>query len=74
MAYRIRSTRQARVGVGVDRSATLNDTVTRNLINRKAVNPDLVICIQTDSVSKRFQSLSQRGVVARSWLGRTTSS
>jgi len=48
--------------VAVDRLATLQDIVARDLIKRKGVNPDLVTYIQTGSVSNSVQSLSQGSV------------
>jgi NitT/TauT family transport system substrate-binding protein len=50
--------------VAVDRLATLQDIVARDLIKRKGVNPDLVTYIQTGSVSNSVQSLSQGSVAA----------
>jgi NitT/TauT family transport system substrate-binding protein len=50
--------------VAVDRLATLQDIVARDLIKRKGVNPDLVTYIQTGSVSNSVQSLQQGNVAA----------
>ena len=50
--------------VAVDRLATLQDIVARDLIRRKGVNPDQVTYIQTGSVSNSVQSLSQGNVAA----------
>jgi len=50
--------------VAVDRLATLQDIVARDLIKRKGVNPDQVTYIQTGSVSNSVQSLSQGSVAA----------
>jgi len=50
--------------VAVDRLATLQDIVARDLIKRKGVNPDQVTFIQTGSVSNNVQSLSQGSVAA----------
>jgi NitT/TauT family transport system substrate-binding protein len=50
--------------VAVDRLATLQDIVARDLIRRKGVNPDQVTYIQTGSVSNSVQSLSQGSVAA----------
>jgi ABC-type nitrate/sulfonate/bicarbonate transport system substrate-binding protein len=50
--------------VAVDRLATLQDIVARDLIKRKGVNPDQVTYIQTGSVSNSVQALSQRSVAA----------
>lgn len=50
--------------VAVDRLATLQDIVARDLIKRKGVNPEQVTYIQTGSVSNSVQSLSQRSVAA----------
>jgi NitT/TauT family transport system substrate-binding protein len=50
--------------VAVDRLATLQDIVARDLIKRKGINPDLVTYIQTGSVSNSVQSLSQGSVAA----------
>jgi NitT/TauT family transport system substrate-binding protein len=50
--------------VAVDRLATLQDIVARDLVRRKGVNPDLVTFIQTGSVSNSVQSLSQGSVAA----------
>lgn len=50
--------------VAVDRLATLQDIVARDLIKRKGVNPDLITYIQTGSVSNSVQSLSQGSVAA----------
>jgi len=50
--------------VAVDRLATLQDIVARDLIKRKGVNPDLVTYIQTGSVSNSVQALSQGSVAA----------
>jgi NitT/TauT family transport system substrate-binding protein len=50
--------------VAVDRLATLQDIVARDLIKRKGVNPDLITYIQTGSVSNSVQSLQQGSVAA----------
>jgi NitT/TauT family transport system substrate-binding protein len=50
--------------VAVDRLATLQDIVARDLIKRKGVNPDQVTYLQTGSVSNSVQSLSQGSVAA----------
>ena len=50
--------------VAVDRLATLQDIVARDLVKRKGVNPDQVTFIQTGSVSNSVQSLSQGSVAA----------
>lgn len=50
--------------VAVDRLATLQDIVARDLVRRKGVNPDRVTFIQTGSVSNSVQSLSQGSVAA----------
>jgi len=50
--------------VAVDRLATLQDIVARDLIKRKGVNPDQVAYLQTGSVSNSVQSLSQGSVAA----------
>lgn len=50
--------------VAVDRLATLQDIVGRDLIKRKGVNPDQVTYIQTGSVSNSVQSLTQGSVAA----------
>ncbi len=50
--------------VAVDRLATLQDIVTRDLVKKKGVNPDQVTFIQTGSVSNSVQSLSQGTVAA----------
>jgi len=50
--------------VAVDRLATLQDIVARDLIKRKGVNPEHVTFIQTGSVSNSVQSLSQGSVAA----------
>jgi ABC-type nitrate/sulfonate/bicarbonate transport system substrate-binding protein len=50
--------------IAVDRLATLQDIVARDLIKRKGVNPDQVTFIQTGSVSNSVQSLSQGSVAA----------
>jgi len=50
--------------VAVDRLATLQEIVGRDLLKRKGVNPDLVTFIQTGSVSNSVQSLSQGSVAA----------
>jgi NitT/TauT family transport system substrate-binding protein len=50
--------------VAVDRLATLQDIVARDLIKRKGVNPDSVTYVQTGSVSNSVQSLSQGNVAA----------
>ena len=50
--------------VAVDRLATLQDIVARDLIKRKGVNPDLVTYIQTGSVTNSVLSLGQGSVAA----------
>ena len=50
--------------VAVDRLATLQDIVARDLVRRKGVNPERVTFIQTGSVSNSVQSLSQGSVAA----------
>jgi NitT/TauT family transport system substrate-binding protein len=50
--------------VAVDRLATLQDIVGRDLVKRKGVNPEQVTFIQTGSVSNSVQSLSQGTVAA----------
>jgi len=50
--------------VAVDRLATLQEIVARDLIKRKGVNPDLVTYIQSGSVSNSVQSLAQGSVAA----------
>jgi NitT/TauT family transport system substrate-binding protein len=50
--------------VAVDRLATLQDIVARDLIKRKGVNPDLVTYVQTGSVSNSVQTLTQGQVAA----------
>ena len=50
--------------VAVDRLATLQDIVARDLVKRKGVNPEKVTFIQTGSVSNSVQALSQRSVAA----------
>ena len=50
--------------VAVDRLATLQDIVARDLIKRKGVNPEKVTFIQTGSVSNSVQALSQGSVAA----------
>jgi NitT/TauT family transport system substrate-binding protein len=50
--------------VAVDRLATLQDIVARDLVRRKGINPDQVTFIQTGSVSNSVQSLSQGHVAA----------
>ncbi|HEY7557331.1 MAG TPA: ABC transporter substrate-binding protein [Candidatus Binatia bacterium] len=50
--------------LAVDRLATLQEIVGRDLIKRKGVNPDHVTYIQTGSVSNSVQSLSQGSVAA----------
>jgi ABC-type nitrate/sulfonate/bicarbonate transport system substrate-binding protein len=50
--------------VAVDRLATLQDIVARDLFKRKGVNPDQVTFVQTGSVSNSVQSLSQGSVAA----------
>ena len=50
--------------VAVDRLATLQDIVARDLIKRKGVNPDLVTYIQTGSVSNSVQALAGGSVAA----------
>ena len=50
--------------VAVDRLATLQDIVARDLVKRKGLNPEKVTFIQTGSVSNSVQSLSQGSVAA----------
>jgi NitT/TauT family transport system substrate-binding protein len=50
--------------IAVDRLATLQDIVARDLVKRKGVNPDQVTFIQTGSVSNSVQALSQGSVAA----------
>lgn len=50
--------------VAVDRLATLQDIVARDLIKRKGVNPDHITYIQTGSVSNSVQSLVGGSVAA----------
>jgi NitT/TauT family transport system substrate-binding protein len=50
--------------VAVDRLATLQEIVARDLIKRKGVNPDQVTYIQSGSVSNSVQSLGQGSVAA----------
>lgn len=50
--------------VAVDRLATLQDIVARDLVKKKGVNPEQVTFIQTGSVSNSVQSLSQGTVSA----------
>jgi ABC-type nitrate/sulfonate/bicarbonate transport system substrate-binding protein len=50
--------------VAVDRLATLQDIVGRDLVKKKGINPDQVTFIQTGSVSNSVQSLSQGTVAA----------
>ena len=50
--------------VAVDRLATLQDIVARDLIKRKGVNPDQVTYIQTGSVSNNVQALAGGSVSA----------
>jgi NitT/TauT family transport system substrate-binding protein len=50
--------------VAVDRLATLQDIVARDLIKRKGVNPDSLTYVQTGSVSNSVQSLTQGNVAA----------
>ena len=50
--------------VAVDRLATLQDIVARDLVKKKGVNPEQVTFIQTGSVSNSVQSLSQGTVAA----------
>jgi NitT/TauT family transport system substrate-binding protein len=50
--------------VAVDRLATLQDIVARDLVKRKGVNPEQVTFVQTGSVSNSVQSLSQGNVAA----------
>src|SRR5512145_2594597 len=50
--------------VAVDRLATLQEIVGRDLVRRKGVNPEQVTYIQTGSVSNSVQSLSQGSVAA----------
>jgi NitT/TauT family transport system substrate-binding protein len=50
--------------VAVDRLATLQDIVARDLVKKKGVNPEQVTFIQTGSVSNSVQSLNQGTVAA----------
>jgi NitT/TauT family transport system substrate-binding protein len=50
--------------VAVDRLATLQDIVARDLVKRKGVNPERVTFVQTGSVSNSVLSLSQGSVAA----------
>jgi NitT/TauT family transport system substrate-binding protein len=50
--------------VAVDRLATLQDIVARDLVKRKGVNPEQITFIQTGSVSNSVQSLAQGSVAA----------
>jgi NitT/TauT family transport system substrate-binding protein len=50
--------------VAVDRLATLQDIVARDLLKQKGVNPERVTFVQTGSVSNSVQSLSQGSVAA----------
>jgi len=50
--------------VAVDRLATQQDIVARDLVRRKGVNPDRLTFIQTGCVSNSVQSLSQGSVAA----------
>jgi NitT/TauT family transport system substrate-binding protein len=50
--------------IAVDRLATLQDIIARDLIKRKGVNPERVTFIQTGSVSNSVQALSQNSVAA----------
>ena len=50
--------------VAVDRLATLQDIVARDLIKRKGMNPEKVTFIQTGSVSNSVQALSQGSAAA----------
>lgn len=50
--------------VAVDRLATLQDIVARDLVKRKGVNPEKITFIQTGSVSNSVQSLAQGSVAA----------
>ncbi|HSE86376.1 MAG TPA: ABC transporter substrate-binding protein [Candidatus Binatia bacterium] len=50
--------------VAVDRLATLQDIVARDLVKKKGINPEQVTFIQTGSVSNSVQSLSQGTVAA----------
>ena len=50
--------------VAVDRLATLQDIVARDLVKRKGVNPERVTFVQTGSVSNSVQALSQGSVAA----------
>ena len=50
--------------VAVDRLATLQDIIARDLIKRKGVSPERVTFVQTGSVSNSVQSLSQNSVAA----------
>jgi NitT/TauT family transport system substrate-binding protein len=50
--------------VAVDRLATLQDIIARDLIKRKGVNPERVTFIQTGSVSNSVQALTQNSVAA----------
>jgi NitT/TauT family transport system substrate-binding protein len=50
--------------VAVDRLATLQDIIARDLIKRKGVNPERLTFIQTGSVSNSVQALAQNSVAA----------
>jgi ABC-type nitrate/sulfonate/bicarbonate transport system substrate-binding protein len=50
--------------IAVDRIATLQDIVGRDLVKKKGVNPEQVTFIQTGSVSNSVQSLTQGSVAA----------
>jgi NitT/TauT family transport system substrate-binding protein len=50
--------------VAVDRLATLQDIVARDLVKRKGGNPEKMTFIQTGSVSNSVQSLAQGSVAA----------
>jgi NitT/TauT family transport system substrate-binding protein len=50
--------------IAVDRLATLQDIIARDLVKRKGVNPHQVTFIQTGSVSNSVQSLTQGSVAA----------
>jgi len=50
--------------VAVDRLATLQDIVARDLLKRKGVNPDQITYVQTGSVSNSVQALGGGNVAA----------
>jgi len=50
--------------VAVDRLATLQDIVARDLVKRKGVNPEQITFLQTGSVTNSVQSLTQGSVAA----------